>query len=66
MMNTAEIEGYFTNHSARQTESTWLSQAGVEKKLAKQMTGHRSDAVDKYQITSVDQRRQKPNILTSR
>ena len=63
LMKEAEIEGYFTNHSARRTGGTRLFQAGVERKLVKEATGHSSDAVDKYQITSVGQRRQMSNIL---
>ena len=56
MMESAEISGYFTNHSARRTGGTQLFRAGVERKLVKEATGHRSDAVDKYQITSEEQR----------
>ena len=66
MMKTAEIEGYFTNHSARRTGSTRLFQAGVDRKLVKEATGHHSDAVDKYQLTSHEQRRHMSNILAKK
>ena len=34
-----------------------LFRAGVDRKLVKEVTGHRSDAVDDYQITGHDQRK---------
>ena len=55
MIKTTEIERYFTYHSTRHTGSTQLFQAGVDRKLVKEITGHRSGAVDKYQITSIYQ-----------
>ena len=51
------LEGFFTNHSLCRSSTTRLFQAGVDRKLVKEFTGHRSDAVDAYQITS-DQQRQ--------
>ena len=65
LMKDAEIEGYFTNHSARRTGGTRLFQAGVDRKIVKECTGHSSDAVDKYQVTSHAQRREVSNILQS-
>ena len=55
LMKDAKIEGYFTNHSARHTGGTRPFRAGVDRKLVKEATGHTSDAVDKYQITSDEQ-----------
>ena len=63
LMEQVEIEGYFMNHSLRRTGGTRLFRAGVERKLVKEVTGHRSDAVDAYQITGHDQRKQISNIL---
>ena len=63
MMGKAEIEGFFTNHSARRTGGTGLFQAGVNRKLIKEATGHTSDAVDKYHVTSHEQHRCMSNIL---
>ena len=63
MMSAADIAGYFTNHSARRTGGTRLFRAGVERKLVKECTGHSSDAVDKYQITSDEQRQKMSKIL---
>ena len=56
LMKDAGITGFFTNHSARRTGGTRLFRAGVQRKLVKETTGHSSDAVDKYQLTSDDQR----------
>ena len=66
LMSDAEIEGYFTNHSARHTGGTRLFQAGVERKLVKEMTGHTSDAVDKYQKTSHEQIKMMSEVLQSK
>ena len=62
-MVDAGIEGYFTNHSARRTGGTILFRAGVQRKLVKEATGHRSDAVDKYQITSDKQREMMSKVI---
>ena len=56
MLKSAKLDGYFTNHSLRRTGTTRLFQAGIDRKLVKEFTGHRSDAVDQYQITSDRQR----------
>ena len=63
LMKDAKIEGYFTNHSARRTGGTRLFRAGVDRKLVKEATGHTSDAVDKYQITSDEQRAMMSRII---
>ena len=57
LLKSAELDGYFTNHSLRRSGTTRLFQAGVERKIVKEYTGHTSDAVDQYQITSADQRK---------
>ena len=56
-MKRGDIQGYFTNHSLRRTGGTRLFRAGVDRKLVKEVTGHRSDAVDAYQITGHNQRK---------
>ena len=66
MMEKAEIDGFFTNHSARCTGGTRLFQAGIDRKLVKEATGHTSDAVDKYQITSHEQRKAMSEILQNK
>ena len=66
LFEEADISGYFTNHSCRRTGSTRLFQAGVEKKLIKEMSGHRSDAVDAYAVTSEDQRSKMSRILAEK
>ena len=49
--------------SLRCTGGTHLFQAGVERKSVKEFTGHRSDAIDAYQITSEEQRESLSDIL---
>ena len=61
----AKIDGFRTNHSLRRTGTTRLFQHGVDHKLIKEFTGHTSDAVDAYQVTSKDQHREMSKILTS-
>ena len=58
MLKSAKLDGFFTNHSLRRSGTTHLFQAGVDRKIVKEYTGHRSDAVDQYQITSNEQKRQ--------
>ena len=62
-MASAGIEGFFTNHSARRTGGTRLFRAGVQRKAVKEATGHSSDAVDKYQITSDEQRAMMSRVI---
>ena len=62
-MHDAEFEGYFTNHSARCTGGTYLFQAGVDRKLVKEAMGYHSYVVDKYQVTSHEQRKAMSAIL---
>ena len=54
---------FFSNHSLRHTSTTRLFQAGVDRKVIKEFTGHVSNAVDKYQLTSNDQREQISKII---
>ena len=56
LLCSAKIDCYFTNHLLRRSGGSRLFQAGVEQKLVKELTGHRSDAIDCYQITSECQR----------
>ena len=66
LMKEANIEGFFTNHSLRRTGGSRLFQAGVQRKLVKEVTGHTSDAVDQYQITSVEQRKALSHIIVNK
>ena len=66
LMKDAGISGFFTNHSARRTGGTRLFRAGVQRKLVKETTGHSSDAVDKYQLTSDEQREKISEIIAGR
>ena len=56
MLHDARIDGYFTGHSLRRSGTSRLFQAGVDCKLIKEISGHKSDAVDCYAITSKEQR----------
>ena len=63
LLKDSELDGYFTNHSLRRSTTTRLFQAGVDKKLIREITGHRSDAIDKYAVTSDAQRTDISDIL---
>ena len=63
IMKAGGFTGYYTGHSCRRTGGTRLFQAGVQRKLVKECTGHKSDAVDKYQITSDAQREEISKIV---
>ena len=64
LLKDAKLDGYFTNHSLCRSSTTRLFQAGVDRKLVKDFTGHTSDVVDKYQITS-DYQCQKMSVVQS-
>ena len=52
----ANIDRFFTNHSLFCTSATRLFRSGVDRTLIKEFTGHLSDAIDNYQVTSDQQR----------
>ena len=66
MMAEAGYDGFYSGHSLRITGSTRLFQAGVQRKIVKECTGHRSDVVDQYQITSEAQKEMVSKILASK
>ena len=63
LLKSAKLDGHFTNHSLCRTGTTQLFQAGVDKKVIREYTGHRSDAINKYQITSGAQKEKVSSIL---
>ena len=63
MLKSAQLDGYFTNHSLHRTNTTCLFQVGVNRKMIKEFIGHKSDAVDQYQITSDMQRESLSKII---
>ena len=63
MLKDAGLDGFFTNHSLRRTAATRLFRAGESVKLIKEVTGHISDAVEKYQMTSNEQRMRIRSII---
>ena len=66
LLKSAKLDGYFTNHSLRRSGTTRLFQAGVDLKLIKEYTGHCSDVVDKYSITSENQRENISTIIAGK
>ena len=64
ILKEAKMEGFFSNHSLRRTGTTGLFQAGVDRKIIKEYTGHVSDAVDIYQITSEHQKENLRKIIS--
>ena len=64
LLKDAKLDRYFTNYSLPRSSTTRLFQARVDRKLVKEFTGHSSDAVDKYQITSHDQRKHISSIIS--
>ena len=65
LMESAGIKGYFTGHSLRHSGTTRLSDAGIDKKVMKECTCHVSDAIDKYMVTSDEQRKHISNVLSA-
>ena len=65
LMRSAGYEGFFSGHPLRRTDMSRLFQVGVQRKIVKEGTGHTSDAVDSYQITSDHQRSCVSKILQS-
>ena len=63
MLKDAKLDGFFTNHSLRRSGTTRLFHAGVDRKIVKEFTGHSSDAVDNYQVTSEEQRHELSSII---
>ena len=63
LAENANLEGFFTNHSLCRSGTTRLFQAGIDRKLIKEYTGHSSDAIDKYQVTSHEQRKKLSEVI---
>ena len=63
MLKDCKLDAFFSNHSLRRSRTTRLFQAGVDRKIVKEYTGHRSDVVDQYQVTSDKQRQELSSIL---
>ena len=63
MLKDSKLDVFFSNHSLRCSRTTRLFQAGVDRKLVKEYSGHMSDVVDQYQVTSDKQRQNLSEIL---
>ena len=56
LLKDANLNGYFTSHNLRWSGPTRLFLNGIDHKLAKEFTGHLLDTVNRYQLTSDEQR----------
>ena len=63
LLKNVTLDGFFSNHSLRRMSTTRLFQAGVDRKIIKEFTGHGSDSVDKYSITSEKQKEDVSKIV---
>ena len=63
MLKDVGLDGYFTNHSLRRPCATHLFQAGESTKIVKEIMGHISDAVNKYECTSDEQHMNASSII---
>ena len=63
MLKNTKLDGFFSNHSLRRTGISHLFQAGVPRKLIKKYSGHRSEALDRYQIPSEKQIQEISSVL---
>ena len=64
LSKSAGLDGFFTNHSLRRSGTSGLFQARIDRKIIKEFTGHVSDAVDAYQVTSDEQRQKLSEVIT--
>ena len=63
LLKVSDLDGFFSNHSLRRTSTTRLFQAGVDRKIIKEFTGHVSDVVDRYQVMSDEEKESLSKIL---
>ena len=63
LLKSVSSDKFYSNHSLRRSGTTHLFIAGIDRKLVKEFTGHTSDAVDSYQITSDEQRAMLSNVI---
>ena len=63
MLYDARINRIFTGHSLRRSAISRMFRAGMQKKIIREMSGHRSDALEQYEITSDKQKEQASAIL---
>ena len=63
LLKSVHLDGHFTNHSLRRSGMSRLFQSGVDPKLIREFTGHCSDALHDYEVTSDQQRQQMSNII---
>ena len=47
----------------RRSGTTRMFQGGIDRKIIKEVTGHRSDAIDAYQITSAEQKQRVSDVI---
>ena len=61
LLKSANLDGFFMNH--RHSGNTRLFQSGLDPKIIKDFTGHRSDALHAYEVTSAEQCKNISEIL---
>ena len=64
LMEKGGIKGFFTNHSLHRSGGTRLFRGGIDRKLIKKSTGHRSNALDEYAKTSLEQHKVMSNVIS--
>ena len=63
MCQEAGIADKKTNHSLRATGASALFNAGVPEKMIREVTGHRSNALQLYERPTLEQRQEASSVL---
>ena len=63
MHKSTTCEGFFTKHSLRKTGTIRLFRQAADQKIVNEFTGHSRDAVDAYQITSDEEKKEISKII---
>ena len=50
LLKDMKIEGFYSNHSLRQSGTSHLFRGGIDRKIVKEYSVYTSDAIDAYQI----------------
>ena len=64
LLKSANLDGFFTNHSLRHSGTSRLFQSGIDKKIIKEYTGHHSNALHAYETNSNEQRKELSNVIS--
>ena len=66
MLKDSRIQGFVSNHSFRRSGASRLFHPGVDKKVIREYTGHQSDALNQYQVTSEEQKRHVSDVIAGK